>query len=313
MTDAIPHVMPRAEAAARIGGHYANRDAYLIIAGPGEITTAMTRLGAVPGCACYLDNGTDDILALTGPAVAVLPVVMELLPPESMAGVLTVPKTVSADRLSTALGQEIPADQSRDVVMLMAQDGKHLSWPMFFVEALDEVDPAAAARIRADDTSQPREPSPAAVALLDQADAAGAQGMAGFHALAEHIGGEVVLETPGKIQKAILGQLFDRADSGKLTLCPHLNPASPEPSFWLPYAPGRIRCAECNVAAGRRITGTAEDNCCDYCRETSAEIFNVAGQLPPIVADLPGCLAALGPLTIMFGLCPDCHSRITAP
>src|SRR5262249_36861308 len=109
--------------------------------------------------------------------------------------------------------------------------------------------------------------------------------------------------------RAIMLRFTSRATNGQITWCPHLSELSPVPVFWLAWAPGRIRCVECAGAASRRIKGTAEDRRCDHCRCGGRVIHPEGMQLPAVVVDLPGLLAASGPVTIMFGLCPRCHAQ----
>jgi hypothetical protein len=158
---------------------------------------------------------------------------------------------------------------------------------------------------------------PRVSALLDQADAAAADGARMFAMLADHTGSPIRWitgpEDVGDTIRAIVSRFTGRAASGQLTLCPHLSGSAPVPVFWLAWAPGRIRCSPCMGSAGRRIKGTAEDRRCDHCRRKARAIHCGGMQLPAIVVNLPGLLAASGPVTVMFGLCPACRVRAMPP
>jgi hypothetical protein len=151
---------------------------------------------------------------------------------------------------------------------------------------------------------------PQLTALIDQADAAAAHGAAIMHTLAELGGGEVVREIASPLIRGIAGRMTSRAARGQLTFCPHITPSAPQPMFWVPWAPGRLRCPACVTAAQKRIRGTKEDNICDNCRRHSAMIHNEGAQpAPAVVLDMPSSAAAFGPVTVLFGLCPSCHEE----
>lgn len=149
---------------------------------------------------------------------------------------------------------------------------------------------------------------PAATALLDQADAATAQAGRIMSVLAAAEGTPVRHVEPGPVFKVIIRRLQERAVAGQLTLCPHLSYTAPAPAFWCAWAPGRLRCAACAHTSNVRIRGTREDRRCDHCRRVGDTIHADMAQLPAIVVDLPpwqpGCVP---PVTLMFGLCPDCQ------
>lgn len=92
----------------------------------------------------YIDSGQDTVLRVDQ---ASLMLVTEQLARRT-AILITVPKTVPAEQLSSALDQTIQADGSQDLI-LMTDDSEQLLWPMLFVDALDQIDPVEAARLRA--------------------------------------------------------------------------------------------------------------------------------------------------------------------
>jgi hypothetical protein len=156
-------------------------------------------------------------------------------------------------------------------------------------------------------TNRSSELRPALVAVLDQAEAAAAEGARMITAIAERVPGRLISAVPGPVARALIRRLTVRAEAGQLSLCPHLPERAPAPSFWPVWAPGRLRCSPCTEVASRRIRGTAADRQCDHCRRRVRVIYPAAVQLPAVVVDLPGLLAASGPVTVLYGLCPACH------
>lgn len=221
-----------------------------------------------------------------------------------------IPKTVPAARLGKALGSDIPADGTRDLIMLTLDDGKHMAYPMILVAAIERVDPAAAAGIRTGERDLVlSHMSPRTRALADQADAAGAHAARIFTEMAAANGGTPTFQALPSLVREVAERFPRRAAAGQIDLCAHLSPAAPEPAFWCASDPGWLRCGGCLGDATDSIRGTEEDQRCDYCRRVSDRIHNEAGLMPPIVAELPGMLAASGPVMLMFGLCPDCHAE----
>lgn len=149
---------------------------------------------------------------------------------------------------------------------------------------------------------------PGATALLDQADAAASAAAAILATVAARDGTPIRHDTPGPVFAALIHRLQLRGLSGQLTLCPHLSYTAPAPAFWCAWAPGRLRCSACAHQTHRRIRGTAEDRRCDHCRKTGPTIHPDMAQLPPVVVDLPPWPPkCVPPVTLMFGLCPDCQ------
>ncbi len=86
-------------------------------------------------------TGTAALLAITGtPVVAVV----------------LIPKTVPAKRISKALGCPVPADGSRDLLVVGEGHDEPAAWPMLFVDALADADPTAAAQLYATATEVTR-------------------------------------------------------------------------------------------------------------------------------------------------------------
>jgi hypothetical protein len=135
--------LDRAAAIRRIADHLADQDAFVITVPPHELNAFGHSIKNVQSWTAYLDNGTGHILRTDTPGALL---VAELLFPT--AAVVVVPKTVPATVLSEALGQEVPADGSRDIVILTSQGGPTY-YPMLFINALDIVSPSTAALLRA--------------------------------------------------------------------------------------------------------------------------------------------------------------------
>lgn len=138
------HILDRDKAVQRIADRIADRDAYVITAPPDTLPLLSRTLDGIPGWTAYLDSGIPAILH-TDRAGALL--VADLL--MDTAAVIVVPKTVPASELSKVVGQEVPADGSQDLVVLMPPDGGPIFWPLLFVDALAIVDPPVAAQLRA--------------------------------------------------------------------------------------------------------------------------------------------------------------------
>lgn len=137
-------ILERDHAVHTIAAHLADRDSYVITVPPYAITPMATRLCATANHTAYLDTGLPFILATDEGAT--LAAVGTLVP---MAIVLTVPKTVPPSVLARAIGQPVPDDGSQDIVIIQRRDGRATHWPVLFVDALEAVDPRAAAEIRA--------------------------------------------------------------------------------------------------------------------------------------------------------------------
>ncbi|MET8134663.1 hypothetical protein ABZV24_22370 [Streptomyces sp. NPDC005251] len=136
--------LARDTAVHQIAQHIADRDAYLVTCPPTTLPILSRALDSLPAWSAYLDNGTGAVLR-TDRAGALL--VADLL--METAGVLVVPKTVPAVELGQVVGQDIPADGSQDLVVLMPPGGEPIFWPLLFIDALDIVDPTVAAQLRA--------------------------------------------------------------------------------------------------------------------------------------------------------------------
>lgn len=147
------------------------------------------------------------------------------------------------------------------------------------------------------------------MALADQASAANADAARIMHFIAGVKGERVQQARPGPVSAALISRMHQRGVTAQLTLCPHLSYDAPQPAFWCAWAPGRLRCTDCAHKANARVRGTPEDRRCDHCRKIGRTIHADMAQLPPVVVDLPGGAKCLPPITVMFGLCPDCQRQ----
>ncbi len=141
--------LDRDRAVADIASAIADRTAFVILGPPHMLPALGYRLTSMPDWTAYIDSGNP--LVLRSQDAVTLCIVPTLLP---AAAVVTVPKTVPAAALSEALGQHVPDDGSRDLVMLHDGDAQPIVWPMLFVDALERVDPKAAAQLRVDDIAR---------------------------------------------------------------------------------------------------------------------------------------------------------------
>lgn len=146
----VTTVIDRTKVVSQIADHLADRDSYIIVAPPDAIFGLVEQLANVPNWSGYVDQGINLVLHTTGtPALAFI-----ALMGVPATVVIAVPKTVPADVLRKAFGQPIPADGSRDIVILHGKDDQPMIWPLLFVDALTKVDPKAAAEIYANDLSR---------------------------------------------------------------------------------------------------------------------------------------------------------------
>jgi hypothetical protein len=147
-TPAILAVIARADAVRDIAAHLADRTAFVVFTGPDLMSAVAARLDPVEGWTGYADNGMPVVLRARSSEAFVAAEVMKALAGMPMVAVFIVPKSVPAKVPSEALGQEIEADGSRDIIAIHGDDGRVI-WPMLFVDALDLVDPVAASQLRA--------------------------------------------------------------------------------------------------------------------------------------------------------------------
>jgi hypothetical protein len=143
--------------------------------------------------------------------------------------------------------------------------------------------------------------------MVDQADAAGRHAEAIMHQIAAHEGTQVEHVLVGQATRDVITRMATQAAAGQLTLCPHLSWSAPEPAWWVAWAPGRLRCRDCAIAAQRRIRGTPEDRRCDRCGKIRSGIHADLVQLPALVADLPSGPWCWPPVTAVYGLCHPCQ------
>jgi hypothetical protein len=153
---------------------------------------------------------------------------------------------------------------------------------------------------------------PAAIALLDQAEAATRHAEAVMRAQAARNGASMIHARPGPITCGIVdrmqNRMLDNALDRRPTLCEHLSYQTPAVAFWPAWAPGKIRCPVCTDRAHRRIRGTREDKRCDHCKRITTRIHPDAAQLPAVVVNLPPFApSAIPPIIVQYGLCPSCQ------
>lgn len=149
MTAATLTTCSRDTAVRRIAARLADRTHYVMSVPPPAIVAVATGLRDVPDWSAYLDAGLPAVMRChDARALAVLAVLSG-----PMCAVVTVPKTVPPDVLSTITRTEVPADGSRDVLIVHLGEDVPMIWPLLFVDALAVLDPAVAAQIRAYDIS----------------------------------------------------------------------------------------------------------------------------------------------------------------
>lgn len=139
-------LITRRDAVNAIAQHLTDRTAFIVFASPALLAEAADRLKEVPGWTGYLDTGDPLVTEAdcrTFTALGALAGVFGI----PVAAVLVIPKTVPAAVLSRALRQRVAADGSQDILVVHGRQRVH--WPLLFVDALQRVDPAAAAQLHA--------------------------------------------------------------------------------------------------------------------------------------------------------------------
>jgi hypothetical protein len=146
-------ILSRQGAVSRIAAAFADRTAYIVAGDMGALATVMERISE-PGAVCFFDQGMTTVLAVKGEPITRMPEVLALLPAPIRAvaiATMTVPKTVPARVLGAAVGQEVPADGSQDVLMVRSADASEQVWPVLLIEAIGRSDPESAMAIAAAD------------------------------------------------------------------------------------------------------------------------------------------------------------------
>jgi hypothetical protein len=148
-------------------------------------------------------------------------------------------------------------------------------------------------------------------ALGDQADAATRHQAYMLYAVADQVGSSVQFDVLPLHAQKMLHMLGDQFGSGRGDLCQHLNLLAPQPSFWVPYAPGTLRCLRCSGQLAKRLKGTNADRTCDVCGKYSRDTAPFAFVLPAKVVDLANATipaVVRPPLMVSYGLCSGCQS-----
>lgn len=102
-----------------------------------------------------------------------------------------------------------------------------------------------------------------------------------------------------------------RLVEGRTVLCRDLGWSGPGVGFWMPYAPGLIRCSGCVKAVTQRIKGTAQDYRCDDCGRFSRPLHQHSFLIPAMVLDVPEQPFAVGSpaINVSYGLCLRCKTQ----
>lgn len=135
-------------AATRIGNHLADRDSFILVTKPGCELWAARQLATLAHWTVYSVDTNGLVFITSDLAAYIVRVVATEVFGGTTAAVFVVPKTVPARALSKVLGQDIPADGSRDIIV-HAEPGETMALPMIFVDAIRHVDPRMAAQFEA--------------------------------------------------------------------------------------------------------------------------------------------------------------------
>lgn len=141
--DTTNHLIRRDRAVRQIANHLADQDVYLITVPHGALESAVDTLDPITPWQAYVDNGSG--LVLRSGMREPVALAAQLY---TTVAVLVVPKSVDPEVLSSALRQPLPPDGSQDLLILRSRTGP-IHWPLLFVDAVDQVDPIAAAQLRA--------------------------------------------------------------------------------------------------------------------------------------------------------------------
>ncbi|MFI9274638.1 hypothetical protein ACIGXM_28610 [Kitasatospora sp. NPDC052896] len=138
-------VIDRNTALWRVAKAYRDRTHFIATVSPGMAGEVAQRLEGLRGWEMLLDSGGGAILATSSSGLVE---VTDKLSAVESAGVVLASKSVDSAELGDRLGQEIP--EGKDLFVIGdADDGELMVWPTLFVDALDLVDPVAAAQMRA--------------------------------------------------------------------------------------------------------------------------------------------------------------------
>ena len=109
-------------------------------------------------------------------------------------------------------------------------------------------------------------------------------------------------------------RLAERALSDQLALCEHLPvDGVPQPTYWLPCRPGKLRCLACLDAAARAVKGTRRNATCDHCGHyRPGSIRSGYMLLPAGVGAIAGQLTPSGSVTVVWKLCATCFDDYLA-
>jgi hypothetical protein len=147
MTTALLH---RSDAVMRIASRLQDQTHYVIAAGPQHAADIAAKLEDIVDVEILLDNGTD-LIVTTTPAAAECIAALAATPVTAIA---LVPKTTPTTTMHNRFEAQIPADGSRDIVLVSSTEKGPMIWPMLFVDAIDVYDPVAAMAIHASDITR---------------------------------------------------------------------------------------------------------------------------------------------------------------
>lgn len=139
--------LARDDAVRRISDRLQDRTAYVIAAPPHMVDTITSALAELSHVECILDNGTDTAMVATPAAAAIVTALL----PDMTAAVLLVDKSTPIEALRDAMGDRLPADGSKDMILLGSHDETHMYWPRLLVDAIAVCEPLTAAAISAAD------------------------------------------------------------------------------------------------------------------------------------------------------------------
>lgn len=143
--DDLPEILDWGRAVRMVAGQIAGRRHFSVIFGPGALSELSRRLAGVTGWTAYVhaSHGDRDVVFSTTRWADLAGWDVHM---PALLGVVTMPKSPrAAAQLTAALGAGVDCGE-RDQITL-TPDGSRTFWPGLVLDALEQVDPAAAATI----------------------------------------------------------------------------------------------------------------------------------------------------------------------
>ncbi len=148
-TRPMTHVIDRQQAVHALANQYGDRTAYLVAA-PADVLPSIADqiLPNLPWWVAFLDQGGPTVLVTNiAPVVAMTSALIRCV------AVISLPKAGPITDLIGLLGSPRRIGEDGDLILVRRPDDPDLGpddvvWPILLIDAIDEIDPMLAARIR---------------------------------------------------------------------------------------------------------------------------------------------------------------------